>query len=134
MDLKLFFEILNGNYDRIPKDKQNMVRIFLSSTFSGMNFYLSLKSASQRLVNLTNFNSQDTHAERDYLISQVYPKLTEYFKKQYNVEFQVLDMRWGIASDVTNTHMATSICLNEIDICQDLSIGHNFIVNDNYWL
>ena len=64
------------------------------------------------------------------MISHVYPKLTEYCKKQYNVEFQVLDMRWGIASDVTNTHMATSICLNEIDICQNISIGPNFIVNE----
>jgi len=67
--------------------------------------------------------------ERDYLIANIYPKLTDYCKKQYNLEFQVLDMRWGIASDVTNTHMATSICLNEIDICQNLSIGPNFIVN-----
>ena len=36
-------------------------------------------------------------------------------------------MRWGISNDVTNTHMATQICLNEIKICQNNSIGPNFI-------
>ena len=36
-------------------------------------------------------------------------------------------MRWGISSDVTNTHKATQICLNEIKICQSNSIGPNFI-------
>ena len=37
-------------------------------------------------------------------------------------------MRWGISNEVTNTHMATTICLNEIATCQNLSIGPNFIV------
>ena len=40
-------------------------------------------------------------------------------------------MRWGIASEVSNTHMATTICLNEIEICQQLSAGPNFIVKQN---
>lgn len=38
-------------------------------------------------------------------------------------------MRWGIGNEVNNTHMATTICLNEIKICKELSIGPNFIVN-----
>ncbi len=38
-------------------------------------------------------------------------------------------MRWGISNEVTNTHMATTICLNEIATCQNLSIGPNFIVD-----
>jgi hypothetical protein len=37
-------------------------------------------------------------------------------------------MRWGISNEATNTHMATTICLNEINNCQNLSIGPNFIV------
>jgi hypothetical protein len=27
-------------------------------------------------------------------------------------------MRWGINNEVTDTHMTTTICLNEIKICQ----------------
>jgi hypothetical protein len=37
-------------------------------------------------------------------------------------------MRWGINHEATNNHMATTICLNEINNCQNLSIGPNFIV------
>lgn len=35
MDERQFFEIINGNFSNIPKDKSKLVRIFLSSTFSG---------------------------------------------------------------------------------------------------
>ncbi len=71
--------------------------------------------------------------ERDYLISHVYPKLTEYCKKQYNVGFQVLDMRWGIASDVTNTHMATSICLNMLKKIVNFGKNENFFLQSTYY-
>ena len=65
MDNRTFLEIINGNYEKIPKDKSKTVRIFLSSTFS------------------------DTHTERDYLIANVYPKLKVYCRTQYNLDFQV---------------------------------------------
>ena len=38
-------------------------------------------------------------------------------------------MRWGISHELNNTHMATTICLNEIKTCQKYSVGPNFIVN-----
>ena len=85
MDPKLFFEIINGNFDNIPKAKSKIVRIFLSSTFSG-NFSCIKLLHSKRNIDL---HFEDTHTERDYLISHVYPKLKEYCKKQYNLEFQV---------------------------------------------
>ncbi len=59
MALKLFFEILNGNYDQIPsKDKQNMVRIFLNSTISGKSLYFSFKTPRKdSLTTETNITS-----------------------------------------------------------------------------
>ncbi len=96
-----FLKILNGNFTSLPKDPYKQVRIFLSSTFS------------------------DTHTERDYLIANIYPKLKAYCKTAHNLDFQVLDMRWGINNEVSNTHMATTICLNEIKICQQSSLGPN---------
>lgn len=36
-------------------------------------------------------------------------------------------MRWGISNEVSNTHMATTICLNEIKTCVKYSLGPNFI-------
>lgn len=37
-------------------------------------------------------------------------------------------MRWGISNDVTNNHMASNICMNEIKNSQRVSIGPNFVV------
>lgn len=65
MDYKTFFKIINGNFDKVPKDKPKQVRIFLSSTFS------------------------DTHTERDYLIANIYPLIKTYCKTKYNLDFQV---------------------------------------------
>jgi hypothetical protein len=104
MNEQIFNEIISGTFDNIPKEKSKVVRIFLSSTFS------------------------DTHAERDYLIAYIYPKLKQYCKSEHNIDFQILDMRWGINHELTNSHMATTICLNEIKLCQNFSLGPNFIV------
>ena len=37
-------------------------------------------------------------------------------------------MRWGISNELTNAHMATTICLDEVKKCQKYSLGPNFIV------
>ena len=59
----------------------------------------------------------------------MYPKLRDYCKKTYGLEFQVYDMRWGISHEITSSHMTTTVCLNEIKNCQKYSAGPNFIVN-----
>jgi NACHT domain- and WD repeat-containing protein len=62
------------------------------------------------------------------LIANIYPKLKTYCKSEYNIDFQILDMRWGINNELTNAHMATTICLDEVKKCQKYSLGPNFIV------
>lgn len=47
--------------------------------------------------------------------------------------FQVVDMRWGVRDEATDDHMTTHLCMQEIDNCQRLSIGPNFIVS-NVWI
>lgn len=42
--------------------------------------------------------------------------------------FQVVDMRWGVRDEATDDHMTSYLCLNEIDNCQRLSLGPNFVV------
>ena len=65
--LKIMENILRGRLKSLPKKKSKAVNIFLSSTFS------------------------DLHAERDYLIENIYPRLKDYCKNQYGLEFQVLN-------------------------------------------
>jgi hypothetical protein len=57
--------ILRGRLKYLPKKKSKVVNIFLSSTFS------------------------DMHTERDYLIENIYPRLKDYCKSQYGLDFQV---------------------------------------------
>lgn len=38
-------------------------------------------------------------------------------------------MRWGVRDEATDDHMTTHLCMQEIENCQRLSIGPNFIVS-----
>ena len=37
-------------------------------------------------------------------------------------------MRWGVREEAENDHMATELCLRELEACQKLSTGPNFVV------
>lgn len=50
----------------------------------------------------------------------------------YVVVLQIVDMRWGIREEAEDDHTTTETCLKEIEACQKLSTGPNFVVrNDN---
>ncbi|XP_077990677.1 NACHT and WD repeat domain-containing protein 2-like [Glandiceps talaboti] len=87
----------------LPPLRSRVVRIFTSSTFT------------------------DTSVERNALMRDVYPKLKDYCKSKYGLEFQVVDMRWGVRDEATDDHMTSELCMNEIAACQKLSIGPNFV-------
>jgi hypothetical protein len=38
-------------------------------------------------------------------------------------------MRWGVRDEATDDHMTTDLCMQEIDTCQRLSMGPNFVVS-----
>ena len=38
-------------------------------------------------------------------------------------------MRWGVRDDATDAHMTTKLCLREIEACQEISVGPNFVVS-----
>ena len=66
----------------IPDDVQ-VVRIFTSSTFTDMLM------------------------ERNTLMEYVYPKIKEYCREKHGLEYQVVDMRWGVRDEMTDEHMTT---------------------------
>ena len=73
--------------------KYKNVRIFVSSTFN------------------------DMHAERDYLVKNVFPALSEWCEKR-KLRLIDVDLRWGVStadSEAKNTVMA---CLRNIDECR----------------
>jgi len=69
------------------------VRVFISSTF------------------------RDMHAERDYLVKLVFPRLREWCaeRRLYLVD---IDLRWGVTREEAENGKATEICLQEIDECR----------------
>ena len=96
-------KIFAGSMENLPPLSSKVVRIFTSSTFTDMLM------------------------ERNTLMEWVYPKIKEYCKEKHGLEFQVVDMRWGVRGEMTNEHMTTALCMNELSGCQKYSMGPNFI-------
>ena len=67
--------------------------------------------------------------ERNWLVKTTYPKLKAYCYSELDLDFHVVDMRWGVTDDATNDHDTERLCLREIANCQRLSLGPNFVVS-----
>ncbi|ELT94036.1 hypothetical protein CAPTEDRAFT_111186, partial [Capitella teleta] len=96
-------EVIRGRMHDLPVIPSNAVRIFLSSTFS------------------------DFKAERNILPKKVYPELQK-FCNERGLDFQVVDMRWGVTDDVMNDHLVSELCIREIRTCKKVSCGPNFVM------
>jgi len=74
------------------------VRVFVSSTFD------------------------DMHAERDYLVKEVFPRLREWCE-QRRLRLVDVDLRWGVTeADATNNKRVVDVCLRRIDECRPFFI------------
>ncbi|CAL8088657.1 unnamed protein product [Orchesella dallaii] len=104
MDDRTIDRVFAGCLEELPPVSSKIVRIFTSSTFT------------------------DTGLERNTLMAEVYPKIKEYCREKHGLEFQVVDMRWGVRDEATDDHMTTELCMREIVNCQRLSMGPNFVV------
>lgn len=102
--LATFNRVFSGLFQDIPAPLSKLVRVFTSSTFT------------------------DTMVERNALMEEVYPALKRYCREAHGLDFQVVDMRWGVRDEATDDHMTTNLCINEIHNCQRLSMGPNFVV------
>ncbi|CAH1380087.1 unnamed protein product [Tenebrio molitor] len=104
MDDRTIDLIFAGSLENLPPVSSKIVRIFTSSTFT------------------------DTTMERNTLMAKCYPKIKDYCREKHGLEFQVVDMRWGVRDEATDDHMTTELCMKEIQNCQRLSMGPNFVV------
>ncbi len=78
--------------------ENRQIRIFISSTF------------------------QDMQAERDYLITKVFPRLQAEASKR-DVTIVPLDLRWGVTEDESKSGKVIQICLQEIENSHPFFIG-----------
>ncbi|CAF2516523.1 unnamed protein product [Rotaria sp. Silwood2] len=98
------------------------------------SYYLDiLRGRSQQLPDVRSKINQklhflDTLTERDSLIENIFPKLKDYCREKYGLEFQYADMRWGIRTESANNHEEVATCLKEIELCKKYSVATNFVV------
>jgi WD40 repeat protein len=60
----------------------------------------------------------DMHAERDYLVKNVFPELGEWCDRR-KLRMVDIDLRWGVTeADATQNKNVVNVCLNRIDECR----------------
>ena len=71
---------------------------------------------------------EDMRAERNMLLRDAYPELKQ-FCSDLDLDFKLVDMRWGVTDIATNDHETERLCLTEVANCRRLSLGTNFVVS-----
>ena len=131
-----------GDLTDLPHQRSSAIRIFLSSTFSGKlaasdhpmiiahrnHISHRLTKNVTEIILVTFMFNTDYKEERNALVRSAYPELKAYCSS-LGLDFQVIDLRWGIPDDTAIDHRMEKICLKEIENCQRLSRGPNFVVS-----
>ncbi|XP_077997560.1 NACHT domain- and WD repeat-containing protein 1-like [Glandiceps talaboti] len=102
-DPDIYKALIRGDMRRLPPQDSNIVRIFVSSTFT------------------------DMVEERNKLMRDAFPVIRSYCQR-IGLEFEVVDMRWGIPDEASTDHTTSELCMREISNCQRLSKGPIFVV------
>lgn len=74
--------------------------------------------------------SSDTINERNRLLKDVFPDIQKYCQGK-GLDFEVVDMRWGVRDNATADHLTSALCIKEIETCKRLSMGPHFVVSEN---
>ncbi|XP_054899849.1 LOW QUALITY PROTEIN: NACHT domain- and WD repeat-containing protein 1 [Poeciliopsis prolifica] len=95
-------DILRGRCQGAQRTGSNMIRIFISSSFTDMS------------------------VERKVLLDQAYPQVLS-FCRRLGLVFEVVDLSWGIRTFPYGDHEASEIVLQEIQTSQKVSAGPAFV-------
>jgi len=72
----------------------------------------------QRVYVFISSTFNDMHAERDYLVKQVFPRLQEWCERR-KLRLVDIDLRWGVTeADATENRRVVQVCLERIDACR----------------
>ncbi|NWW90315.1 NWD2 protein, partial [Rhynochetos jubatus] len=76
---------------------------------------------------VTSFSPTDTIAERRALREHVYPKLREFCRENYGLEFQVIDLYWGVEADEWDSPELQQTRMKLLEDCLKSSAGPCFV-------
>ncbi|KAI0242078.1 hypothetical protein LSAT2_014875 [Lamellibrachia satsuma] len=99
-----FERVLRGSLDKLPPEKSNVVRVFLSSGFT------------------------DFQHERNVLASEAVPQLRAYCHAK-GLDLQVVDLQWGTHPEDITEPQTRDTSLREIYKCRESSLGSCFVVS-----
>lgn len=89
---------MNSNDEPLRADKDRVIRVFVSSTFS------------------------DMRQEREVLVKRIFPQLRKLCDER-GVAFTDVDLRWGVSDEQKAEGQVLPICLAEIERCRPFFIG-----------
>ncbi|XP_018590871.1 NACHT and WD repeat domain-containing protein 2 [Scleropages formosus] len=72
-------------------------------------------------------NPDDTEAERNALKEHVYPKLRDFCRENYGIEFQVVDLYWGIDPEEWDSPELQRLRMKMLEECLKTSAGPCFV-------
>ncbi|KAE8279136.1 NACHT and WD repeat domain-containing protein 2 [Larimichthys crocea] len=72
-------------------------------------------------------NPDDTEAERNALKEHVYPKLRDFCRENYGIEFQVVDLYWGVDPEEWDSPELQRLRMKLLEECLKTSAGPCFV-------
>uniref|UniRef100_A0A8C7HTK1 NACHT and WD repeat domain containing 2 n=1 Tax=Oncorhynchus kisutch TaxID=8019 RepID=A0A8C7HTK1_ONCKI len=72
-------------------------------------------------------NPDDTEAERNALKEHVYPKLRDFCRENYGIEFQVVDLYWGMDPEEWDSPDLQRLRMKLLEDCLQTSAGPCFV-------
>uniref|UniRef100_A0A3Q2SUR9 NACHT and WD repeat domain containing 2 n=2 Tax=Fundulus heteroclitus TaxID=8078 RepID=A0A3Q2SUR9_FUNHE len=73
-------------------------------------------------------NPDDTEAERNALKEHVYPKLRDFCRENYGIEFQVVDLYWGVDPEEWDNPDLQRLRMKLLEECLKTSAGPCFVL------
>lgn len=86
MDDRTIDLIFAGSLESLPPVSSKIVRIFTSSTFTGMKHLIATQNIKRLKL---NWFIADTTMERNTLMAKCYPRIKDYCREKHGLEFQV---------------------------------------------
>ncbi|KAF3697888.1 NACHT and WD repeat domain-containing protein 2 [Channa argus] len=76
-------------------------------------------------------NPDDTEAERNALKEHVYPKLRDFCRENYGIEFQVVDLYWGVDPEEWDCPELQRLRMKLLEECLKTSAGPCFVMESS---
>ncbi|XP_078256221.1 NACHT and WD repeat domain-containing protein 2 [Rhinoraja longicauda] len=110
---------------RLPSPRDSALRrAALAGAVAALPQYLP---GSRSIKVFVSSNPEDTEAERKSLKEHVYPKLREFCRENYGLEFQVIDVYWGLDPEEWDNPELHRIRMRLLEDCLKTSAGPCFV-------